>query len=414
MAAAGDGRAGRVANPARLRECVHCGLCLNACPTYLELGTEADSPRGRIHLIRALEDGTLGLDADVVRHLDLCLGCRACEPACPSGVRYGEIIEEARGYVEQHVRRPWRDRLRRRGILALFPHPRRLRLMLALADLARSLGLWPLLSRAIPGADLLPVGRPRLLAGAFHPAHEGERLRVGLLGGCVAGELFGDVNAAAVRVLNRAGASVVIPPGQGCCGALHLHAGDRETARGYARRNLAAFPPELDAIVVTAAGCGAAMKEYGTLLAGDADGGERARRFAARVRDVTEVLDAVGVPATTVHRPLRVAYHDACHLAHAQGVRAEPRRLLAGIAGVELVDLPEAEVCCGSAGSYNLVEPEMARRLRERKVDHILATGADCVAAANPGCALQIRAGLAARGSAVRVVHPVELLDEVP
>jgi len=403
---------GRVADAALLRACVHCGLCLEACPTYLELGTEADSPRGRIHLIRALEDGTLGLDAEVVRHIDLCLGCRACESACPSGVRYGEIIEEARGYVEEHASRPWSERLRRQAILALFPYAWRMRVALWCADLARAVGVWPLVTRFVAGADLLPAARQRMPDGAFHPAHEGERLRVGLLTGCVAGELFGEVNAAAVRVLNRAGAAVVVPPGQGCCGALHLHAGDRESARAFARRNLDAFPAELDAVVVTAAGCGAAMKEYGTLLDGEPGYGERARRFAARVRDVTEVLDAVGVAPGTRSRPLRVAYHDACHLAHAQGVRDQPRRLLAGVAGLELVELGESDVCCGSAGSYNLTEPAMARRLRERKIDHILASGAECVAAANPGCALQIRAGLAARGATVRVVHPVELLDE--
>ncbi|MDX2168430.1 MAG: glycolate oxidase subunit GlcF [Deltaproteobacteria bacterium] len=406
----------RIANPDRLRECVHCGLCLNACPTYLELGTEMDSPRGRIHLIRSLEDGTLGLDADVVRHLDLCLGCRACESACPSGVRYGEIIEDARAYIEAHARRPWWERARRAAVLATFPRPRRLRALLGLAQAARGLGLWRVVSSWIAGADLLPARRDAGPRGAFHPAREAERLRVGLLTGCVGGELFGGINAAAVRVLNRHGASVVVSPGQGCCGALHLHSGDPETARRLARQNLDAFPAELDAIVVTAAGCGSALKEYGTLLAGDPAYVERARRFAARVRDVTELLDAIGAAPSSAAPPrrLRVAYHDACHLAHAQGVRAAPRRLLASVPGVELVELAESDVCCGSAGTYNLFEPAMAQRLRERKIDHIAASGAECVAVANPGCALQIRAGLAARGLNVRVVHPVELLDDAP
>lgn len=404
----------RIADPDRLRECVHCGLCLNACPTYLELGTEMDSPRGRIHLIRALEDGTLGLDADVVRHLDLCLGCRACESACPSGVRYGEIIEDARAYVEAHAPRPWWERLRRRAVLATFPYPRRLRGLLGLASLARGLGLWNWLARWIDGAELLPAHRAPGPSGAFHPAREAESLRVGLLTGCVGGELFGGVNAAAVRVLNRRGVAVVISPGQGCCGALHLHSGDPDTARALARRNVDAFPAELDAIVVTASGCGSALKEYGQLLAGDPRYAERAKQFAARVRDVTEVLATrdPGSPSLAPPRHLRVAYHDACHLAHAQGVREAPRRLLAGVPGVELVELPESDVCCGSAGTYNLFEPAMAQRLRERKIDCIAASGAECVAAANPGCALQIRAGLAARGLNVRVVHPVELLDD--
>jgi glycolate oxidase iron-sulfur subunit len=404
---------GRVADADRLRECVHCGLCLSACPTYLELGTEMDSPRGRIHLIRSLEDGTLGLDADVVHHLDLCLGCRACESACPSGVRYGEIIEEARAYVEQHAERPWRERLRRRAVLATFPFPRRMRAVLGLAQLARTLGLWPLVRRFVDGADLLPAERAAGPQGAFHSARDGERLRVGLIAGCIGGELFGGVNAAAVRVLTRNGVAVVVPPGQGCCGALHLHSGDPQTARALARRNIDAFPSELDAVVVTAAGCGSTLKEYGALLAGDPAYAARAQRFAARVRDVTEMVDALDVPVPGGRpRPLRVAYHDACHLAHAQGVRSAPRQMLARIPGVELVELVESDVCCGSAGSYNLTQPAMARRLRERKIDHIVASGAECVAAANPGCVLQIRAGLAARGLNVRVVHPIELLDD--
>ena len=411
-ASAAPGGAGRVADPALLGACVHCGLCLNACPTYLELGTEADSPRGRIHLIRALEDGSMGVDADVVRHLDLCLGCRACESACPSGVQYGRIIEDARVYLQRQAPRSWPARLRQRLVLATFPYRRRLRVLFALGDVARRLGLWPLVASVIDGADLLPAARSAMPAGSFFPAREREQLRIGLLTGCVAGELFGGVNAAAVRLLTRNGAAVVVPAEQGCCGALHLHSGEREAAQALARKIIDAFPPELDAVVVTAAGCGSAMKEYGELLEGDPVYHQRAQRFAERVRDVTELLDAIELAPPKTGAARRVAYHDACHLAHAQGVREAPRRLLARVPNVELVELPEADVCCGSAGSYNLTEPAMARRLRERKVDNILATGADTVVAANPGCALQIRAGLAARGSTVRVVHPVELLDE--
>lgn len=401
----------RITDPALLNACVHCGLCLDACPTYLELGTEADSPRGRIHLVRAMEDGSLGLDAEVVRHLDLCLGCRACERACPSGVRYGRIIEDARAFVQRRAPRPWRERLRRRLLLAAFPYRRRVRALVALAGLARRAGLWGPLSRRLPGAELLPAVAPVPPLAPFTPAGERERLRVGLITGCVAGELFGGVNAAAVRQLSRAGAAVVVPAGQGCCGALHLHGGEPEAARALARRVIDAFPADLDAVVVTAAGCGSAVKEYGELLDGDPLYRARARRFAERARDVTELLDALcaAPPAQAPRR--RVTYHDACHLAHAQGVRAAPRRLLAAIPNLQLIELSEADVCCGSAGSYNLTEPAMARRLRERKVDHILATGAEYVVTANPGCALHIQAGLAARGSAVRVLHPVELLD---
>lgn len=401
----------RITDPALLNACVHCGLCLDACPTYLELGTEANSPRGRIHLVRAMEDGSLGLDAEVVRHLDLCLGCRACESACPSGVRYGRIIEDARAFVRRRAPRPWRERLRRRLLLAAFPYRRRVRALIALASLARRAGLWGPLSRRLPGAELLPAPAPVPPLAPFTPAGGRERLRVGLMTGCVAGELFGGVNAAAVRQLSRAGAAVVVPAGQGCCGALHLHGGEPQAARALARRVIDAFPADLDTVVVTAAGCGSAVKEYGELLDGDPLYRARARRFAERARDVTELLDALGaVPPGQAPRR-RVTYHDACHLAHAQGVRAAPRRLLAAIPNLELIELSEADVCCGSAGSYNLTEPAMARRLRERKVDHILATGAEYVVTANPGCALHIQAGLAARGSAVRVLHPVELLD---
>jgi glycolate oxidase iron-sulfur subunit len=404
-------------NPDRLRECVHCGLCLSACPTYLELGTEMDSPRGRIYLMKGLSEGSLGLDREVVRHFDLCLGCRACEPACPSGVQYGSLIEETRSYIERTARRSWRDRLRRAAILSVFPYPQRLRALLALSRLARTLRLWPLVTRFSSAAALLPGDRTASAPAAreplrdFYPAVGHEHARVALLTGCVTDAVCGEVNAAAVRVLTRAGVAVVVPTAQGCCGALHLHSGDPEGARRLARRNLAAFPADLDAIVVTAAGCGSAMKEYGTLLAADADA-DRARRFAARVRDALEVVAEQTLPLAAHSQALRVTYHDACHLAHAQGIRATPRRVLESIPGLELVELAESDVCCGSAGSYNLSEPEMARRLRERKIDHIAASGADCVAVANPGCALQIRAGLAARGLNVRVAHPLELLDE--
>jgi glycolate oxidase iron-sulfur subunit len=402
----------RPADPARLSECVHCGLCLEACPTYVELGTEADSPRGRIHLIRGLEEGTLRPTSEVVRHLDLCLGCRACETACPSGVRYGQIIEQARAYLDEAYRRPWWDRARRRLIAALFSRPERLRAFLTPLRGVQRLGLWRVAQALLPAAALLPPLEDAGQPAAVHPASGDEKMRVGLLLGCVAREIFPRTTEAAIRVLTRNGVRVDVPPTQACCGALHLHGGDPESARALARRNLDAFPPEYDAVIVTAAGCGAAMKEYGELLAGDERYAERARRFAARVRDVSEVLAGLALESPGNARPQRVTYHDACHLAHGQRVREEPRALLRRIPGLELVELPESDVCCGSAGSYNLTEPAMARRLLERKLDHIAATGASCVVAANPGCILQIRAGLACRGLDVRVVHPVELLDE--
>jgi glycolate oxidase iron-sulfur subunit len=306
MAAGVASHGARPADPDRLRECVHCGLCLNACPTYLELGTEMDSPRGRIHLIKGLGEGTIPLSDEVVRHLDLCLGCRACETACPSGVRYGSIIEEARAYVEERAARSWWDRLRRAGILSIFPHPRRMRALLGFAEVARRLGLWPLASRLVEGAALLPPYRRAAPLAALYPAVGPQRARIGLLRGCVGDALFADVNAAAVRVLTGQGVSVVVPAQQGCCGALHLHGGDPESARAMARQNLAAFPSDLDAVVTTAAGCGSTMKEYRHLLAGDA-ASARATELAARTRDISEFLAEIGAR-------IRPAGGDASHL----------------------------------------------------------------------------------------------------
>lgn len=402
----------RVADPAKLTQCVHCGLCLDACPTYQELGTEADSPRGRIHLIRALEEGTLSLDTKVVRHLDLCLGCRACETACPSGVPYGRIIEEARAFVESTYRRPWWDAWRRRALVAVFPHRERLHLLLAPVRALQRAHLWNILARRVPLARLIPsLSVPRVLPETTESCGA-EQGRVGFLTGCVMSEMFPGTNDATVRVLARNGFRVVIPPQQQCCGALHLHGGLREEAKALARRNLDAFPDDLAAIIVNAAGCGSTLKEYGELLADDRRYAERAAAFSARVRDVTEFV--ASLPSTVPMRPVagRVTYHDACHLAHGQQVRAQPRALLNGIPQLELVELSEADVCCGSAGSYNLVEPAMSKRLLERKITNIANSGATCVVAANPGCAMQIQAGLRGRGLSVRVAHPVELLDE--
>jgi glycolate oxidase iron-sulfur subunit len=392
-------------------DCVHCGLCLNACPTYVELGTEADSPRGRIYLMRQLEEGAVPLTDDVARHLDLCLGCRACESACPSGVRYGEMIEAARGYVEAHHRRGWRDRLRRTLLTAFFPRPGRLRVALAPLRVLEAIGLLRLVRQISALAGMLPPLRRSRPLPSLNLATAKERQRVGLLGGCVAGVLLAETNAATVRVLNRNGCSVVVPRRQACCGALYLHAGARPEALKCARRNIEVFGDDIGAILVNAAGCGAMMKEYGELLADDPVYAERARAFSARVKDLTEFLVDLPFEAPTTRLNARVTYHDACHLAHGQGIREQPRALLRQIPGVSLVELPDSEMCCGSAGSYNITEPEMARRLGERKVEAIRATGAMIVAAANPGCAMQIRSSLRRMHVIAEVVHPVELLD---
>jgi len=402
----------RVAAPERFLDCVHCGLCLQACPTYLELGTEMDSPRGRIYLMRGLQDGTLAMTPDVARHLDLCLGCRACETACPSGVRYGDLIEGARSFVEATHTRPLGTRLQRAVVAALFPHPDRLRLALWPLRPLETLRILPFVRRLVPLAAMLPP------LDDWTPLPEESRptgtahARVAFLTGCVAQVLFAATNRATVRVLTRNGYVVAAPRRQTCCGALYLHAGDHAAALACARRNIDAFPERVSAVVVNAAGCGAMLKQYGDLLADDPRYADRARAFSARVRDVTEFLAERPLTPPPGRLPLRVTYHDACHLAHGQGVRSAPRALLAAIPGLELVELPDSDVCCGSAGSYNLTEPAMAARLGTRKAESVRTTGATCVAAANPGCVLQIQAALRRAGIAVDVRHPIELLDE--
>jgi glycolate oxidase iron-sulfur subunit len=395
----------------RFLDCVHCGLCLSACPTYLELGTEMDSPRGRIYLMKGIEEGSLPLSPDVARHLDLCLGCRACETACPSGVRYGELIESARSFVEDHHHRSFPDRVRRRLITLLFPHPRRLRTLLLPLRLLELLGVLASLRRLGGPAAMLPRLASWEPLPHIVPACGRARFRVGFVAGCVAQVFFAETNRATARVLSRNGCTVITPRQQACCGALYLHAGARRAALECARTNLDVFAEEFDAVIVNAAGCGAMLKQYGELLAADPVYSRRASTFSAKVRDVTEFLSALPLVPPPNAVQARVTYHDACHLAHGQGVRAAPRALLRQIPGVELVEMADSDMCCGSAGSYNLTEPAMARRLGERKVASIRATGAACVAAANPGCAMQIQASLRRAGLPTKVIHPVELLD---
>ncbi len=385
-----------------LLACVHCGLCQSACPTYLELGTEADSPRGRIHLMRALEEGRLAPTPEVVRHLDLCLGCRACETACPSGVPYGELIEAARPWLERH--RPAPARVARRLLAAVLTTPW---LRRALFFPARLLAGTPWRRGPLAYAAALP--RPRRTA-RLPEVIEPDGPRRGtavLLTGCVADTLFPDTNHATVALLRRAGVRVVVPRDQGCCGALPLHLGDRERAAALARRLAATLAGTgADWVVSNAAGCGALLREYRHLLPDDA----AAATVEARARDALALLAEVGLPLAREPLGCTIAVHDPCHLAHGQGVRGEVRTLLAAVPGVRLVDLEESEICCGSAGTYNLTEPAMARRLLERKLGHVLASGAQVVAAANPGCLLQMRAGALARGLPVAVEHPIDLL----
>jgi glycolate oxidase iron-sulfur subunit len=410
-----------------VNRCVHCGLCLPYCPTFAELGTEMDSPRGRIHLIKSLAEGRIALTQSVKVHLDLCLGCRACETVCPSGVPYGQLIEAARAEVERHhPGGPLRRLFRWLNFSLLLPHPAMLRLAAAGLRFYQSSGLRRLvrasgLLRLLPGPlgqwepllPPLPPAAERAPLPEVTPAAGPRRARVGLLAGCIQQVAFGPHNRATARVLAKNGAEVVAPRGQGCCGALHAHAGEHETALALARRAIAVFERAgVEHIIVNTSGCGAHMKSYGTLLADDPAWRERAQRFAARVLDVSEFLarEPLRGPLRPVRR--RVTYHDPCHVVHGQKIRREPRALLAQIPGLELVELKEADWCCGSAGTYNLTQPEMAARLQERKVSHILAAGAEAVVTANPGCIIQIAQGLAARDARVKVLHLVEVLDE--
>lgn len=402
---------------ADLEKCIHCGLCTSHCPTYLELGSELDSPRGRIHLMRGVAEGRIGWTAEVVRHLDLCLECRACETACPSGVPYARLLEAAREEIARVHRRPWRERLILRALRdGLLPYPARMRLALLPLRLTGSFGRRAarLLSRELGRmASLvgeLPGSPRRFALPPLVPAEGKRRYRVALLAGCVGSVLFARANWATAQVLAVNGCEVVIPPGQGCCGALHLHSGAREAAREFARRNLEAFrPADFDAIVTNAAGCGSTLKEYRELFEGEPEAGA-AGAFSEKAVDVSAFLAQAGLVPARRAVPWRVAYHDACHLAHGQGVRSEPRKLLREVPGLDLVELEESEVCCGSAGLYNLLQPEMAERLLERKVGYILRTGAQAIATGNPGCLMQIAKGLRDRGADLPVLHPVEIL----
>ena len=390
--------------------CVHCGFCLPACPTYLELGDEMDSPRGRIFLMKEVLEGHLPL-LDATPHLDRCLGCQGCVTACPSGVPYGELITSFRGYSEPRRERPLAQKAARYAIVKTLENPRVFHAGARLGQLAKPFR--PLLPTALKAPlDLLPQrvqSMPSL--PEFTPARGVRRARVAFLAGCAQQALAPNFNLATLRVLARNGVEVVIPRGQGCCGAAALHTGLRGEALTLARRNLEAFPTDVDAILSNAAGCGAGLREYPEVFHGLPEE-EQAKAFASRVLDVSVFLDRLGLePILPTKAPITVAYHDACHLAHAQGVRREPRELLRAIPGVTLVDIPEGDICCGSAGTYNLEQPELAKRLGERKARNILSTGADLVASGNIGCHTQISSQLGRLGSRARVMHTLEVLD---
>ena len=404
--------------------CVHCGFCLPSCPTYVLWNEEMDTPRGRIYLMKAGLDGRAEMSPTFVSHFDACLGCMACVTACPSGVQYGPLIEHTRAQIERHYTRPLGDRLFRSLLFALLPYPGRLRFAMAplviLGPILRALersGALTMLPRRIRSliamAPQPSLGSLMMRVPEHTPASGAPRLTAAVLTGCVQRLAFAGVNQATIDVLAAEGCTVEAPAAQGCCGALALHAGNIDQARGFARHNIEVFEKSgVDRIVVNAAGCGSSMKEYRELFHDDPAWAGRARAFSAKVRDVSEVLMEIGEPRAQRH-PItaRVVYHDACHLAHAQGVRAQPRSLLAAIPGIELLSPAEAEICCGSAGIYNLVQPEPAAQLGERKARHIAALKPDIIATGNPGCILQIAAAGRRLGHDWKIVHPIELID---
>jgi glycolate oxidase iron-sulfur subunit len=391
-----------------IEDCVHCGFCLPTCPTYLLWHEEMDSPRGRIALMKARVDGEVELNDTVVQHFDACLGCMACVTACPSGVQYDALIELTRERVEDEHRRDPDDRLLRELIFALFPHPARLRPALALAPLSK---LMPAPGRLRTLAELAPPWTDSAAPRRRTPAVGHAQGRAGLLTGCVASVVFGAVNRASAHALAAWGWDAVTPYG-GCCGALHVHAGRRDAGRRLARRAIAAFERAgVDRVVTNAAGCGSHMKEYGRLLAGDPAWAERAERFSERVRDVSEMLAdrAPRVPLQPLE--VRVALQDACHLRHAQRVIDPPRRMLGQVPGLAVLEPAEQDICCGSAGIYNLTRPEAARELGDRKAGHVARAEPDAYAAGNPGCLIQVTAALRRAGRPTPAFHPVELVD---
>jgi glycolate oxidase iron-sulfur subunit len=407
-----------------LKECVHCGLCLDFCPTYRVLGHEADSPRGRIYQVRQVYEGKVSPDdLDFRQHIYACLDCRACQTACPSGVQYGAIIEAARAITtppspaEHTLGRAILGRVfTRKPLLDLFGFGLRLYQRTGAQKLVRATGALQLLPERLREMEAMlgPTqgGVMRWKAPAVTPAVGHVRYRVGFIEGCIMPQFFSDTNAATVRVLAANGCVVYSPPRQSCCGALQMHTGDRSTARSLARQNIDAFEPlGLDAIIINAAGCGSTLKEYGHLLSDDPRYAERAAQFTARVKDVSEFL--AGIELVPPRRPvnMRVTYQDACHLVHGQGIRNQPRTLLRAIPGLELIEMKDSDVCCGSAGIYNLTHPDVAVQLLDQKMENVVATGASVVVAPNPGCSMQLAYGAHRQNLKLELLHVVDLLD---
>lgn len=415
-------------DPTLIDACVHCGFCLSTCPSYRVLGKEMDSPRGRIYLMDAINEGEAPLSPASAQHFDSCLGCLACVTICPSGVQYDQLIAATRPQVERNHSRSLGDRLFRKLIFALFPYPERLRVLLLPLMLYQKLGIpqlvraTGLLKRLSPRLAAMETLLPEVTVQSFQdnlptivPAQGEKRYRVGMILGCVQRLFFSDVNEATARVLSANGCEVVIPKSQGCCAALPQHQGQEAQAQDLARQMIDSFEnTDVDAIIINAAGCGHTLKEYGHMLQDDPEYREKAEAFAAKVKDVQEFLVAVGLttPLSPLQvEPLTIVYQDACHLLHGQKISLQPRQLLRQIPGVTLREPIDAALCCGSAGVYNMLQPQVAEELGQQKVSNLLNTGASLIASSNPGCSLQILKYLESQGKLVPVMHPIRLLD---
>lgn len=399
-----------------IEACVHCGFCLPTCPTYLTMGDEMNSPRGRIFLMKETLEGKLK-PSEIEPFIDNCLGCLACVSSCPSGVEYGELITPYRAWAESNRKRSFQEKLQRFALLKTIPHPSRFRAASRIASVFK-----PIASRLPKGFGAMIELAPKKLPPEYsfedhYPAQGSQRGRIALLIGCAQQALAPRINAAAIRVLTRNGIEVLVPKAQGCCGSLAMHIGESQEARKAARKNFNAFPSDVDAIITTAAGCGSGMKEYPHLFAGeDEDGQAQAKIFASKVMDICEYLDQIGFEPPERDNPpsIKVAYHDACHLAHAQKIRASPRKLLQAVPGITLLEPAEWEICCGSAGSYNIEHPDTAKQLGQRKVANLQATGADIIATGNIGCIAQIEFHSKQHDNPLPIVHTIELLDGLP
>ncbi len=409
-------------SPELISQCVHCGFCLPACPTYVLWGNEMDSPRGRIYLMKMASSGQTEVTPQWVEHFDTCLGCMSCLTACPSGVQYDALIESTRGQIERLHQRSPGDRLFRKLMFNIFPKIGRLRILRRLLFVYQKLGIQAAVRRSgilklLPARlrameSLLPTLGKYEVVPRTTPAIGTERRRVGLVLGCVQREFLSDVNAATARVLAAEGCEVFAPQEQPCCGALLIHAGEEQMAETLARRMIDVFEnANVDVIISNAGGCGSSLKEYHRLLRDDPAYAERAARFSAKCRDISEFLEELGPRAVRAPLPLRVAYHDSCHLQHAQRVRSQPRSQLSSIPGLQLLELPEGSICCGSAGIYNLVQPQTADTLADRKAAHIAEVHPDVVATGNPGCLLQLKTALGRSGQNIKVLHTINLLD---